>query len=301
MPVATATICRLCGTDTFEAVYTGPIRMGRFGNVSPEAHTLHRCTECRAVALPESLVPDAAFYESDEYRASVDIGTEAADFYRSHDAEQLRHLGMVGGTGDLRGKTIADIGCGAGAFLDFVSGVAGRCIAIEPSQTFQQTLGAKGYTVYPYAAEAHAAESGQIDFAVSFSVLEHVADPLGLLRDVRQLLAPGGRLVLSTPNADDILMTALPDVYPAFFYREAHLWYFDAVSLERLLAQAGFTDVDVAFFHRFNLSNFRNWQTHHRPCGEDRLPDVTPAMDAAWKAELEATGRADYLVATARI
>ena len=66
-----------------------------------------------------------------------------------------------------------------------------------------------------------------VDLAVSFAVLEHVEDPVGLLRDIRELLRPGATLWVSTPNSADAMLELLPDVYAGFFYRSAHAHYFD--------------------------------------------------------------------------
>ena len=42
---------------------------------------------------------------------------------------------------------------------------------------------------------------GEYDVVAMSQVLEHVADPVALLKECRRVLRPGGRLVLSTPNA----------------------------------------------------------------------------------------------------
>jgi SAM-dependent methyltransferase len=43
-------------------------------------------------------------------------------------------------------------------------------------------------------------ESASIDVVVSFETIEHVADARALVSELRRVLKPGGRLVLSTPN-----------------------------------------------------------------------------------------------------
>ncbi len=42
-------------------------------------------------------------------------------------------------------------------------------------------------------------EHGSVDLVWCSEVLEHVPDALGLLQDVRRVLRPHGRLVLTTP------------------------------------------------------------------------------------------------------
>ncbi len=187
-----------------------------------------------------------------------------------------------------------------GSFLDFVSGSARETVAIEPSRTFRDALKTRGYRVFPYVQDALAEHRGKVDVATCFSVLEHIEDPVIFLREIRELLADDGVLHLSTPNAGDALLEAMPQEYPRFFYRSAHLWYFDQQSLRNLLEICGFKDVSVRYFQRFGLANALGWMIDRRPSGESTKSFVTPAMDAAWRSELERSGRADYMFVSAR-
>lgn len=294
------TSCVICGDAEFVAVYSGPIRRGKFGEVSQESFEIVECRGCGVRALDGSHLALATFYESDEYRDRVDGAADAASYFKAHDGEQLRHLTAVG-TGGFRGKVVADIGCGAGSFLHCVEGMAGSLIAIEPSGTFRDSLMQRGYATFPYAADALTEFAEQVDLAVSFSVLEHVEQPAAFLRDIHGLLKPGdGRLTVSTPNADDALLQLLPSDYPQFFYREAHLWYWTADALKRLLIRTGFSDVVVSPVQRFGLGNFMGWLRDRSPQGNTTFGVVTPAVDAVWRSELQRLGACDYLFATAR-
>ena len=273
-------------------LYHGPIRTGRFGSVTPDPRTVWRCRGCGAGHLSEP----AQDYESSAYRALVDGSDSAEDFHRLHDAEQAEKLRLVG-TGDLRGRVLMDVGCGAGSFLDVVHGLCGRTIGIEPTPSLRAAVAAKGHAAFPDCADVPDVWKEQVDVAVSFSVVEHLPDPLGFLRDIRRLVRPGGRLVLSTPNRRDWLLDLLPDDYGRFFYRAVHLWYFDADALGHLLRAAGFTDVSVSSVHRYDLSNAIVWLRDRRPTGLGAVP-VAAAADAVFRGLVEAGGVADYLYAS---
>ena len=292
------TTCKICGTGALRVAYEGPIRVGRFGALSAESHAVRQCQECGVKMLPPAIANLSEYYEGAQYRQEVDAGAAAADYYRLHDAEQARNIGLTG-TGRFRGKVVMDVGCGAGSFLDAVQGSAGRVVAIEPSGEFQDELRRKGFQTFAYPRDAHAEWAGKVDVAVCFSVIEHVEDPVGFLRSIRALLGPGGTCLLTTPNAGDLLLEALPEAYPSFFYRKVHLWYFDQTSLQRAFAEAGFARCGVAGNHRFGLGNFLLWLRDKRPPGQASLAAVTPGMDAVWKSELERTFACDYLFATA--
>jgi SAM-dependent methyltransferase len=267
------------------------VRIGRFGNLSPDERTIWRCGGCHAGWLAGSGID----YVSTEYRNLVDGGADAATFYGVHDGEQADKVGIVG-TDALRGRVIADVGAGAGSFLDVARGMAAATIAVEPTQTFHDELRRKGHMVFDFCATVSPEWLGRADLAVCFSVLEHVDDPRQLLGDVRKLLRPGGRALVSTPNLNDWLVSLLPDDYAPFFFRHVHRWYFDADALTALARAAGFERVHPFYRHRFDLSNFVLWLRDRRPSGAARI-DVPAPLDATFRSTLEATGRSDYLYA----
>jgi SAM-dependent methyltransferase len=286
--------CRICGGATHSVLYRGPVRVGKFGSLTAEPRSVWRCDQCGAGFLPVEPVD----YESSEYRTLVDGSGGAVDFYRNHDGEQAEKLRMVG-TAGLRGLVCMDVGCGAGSFLDVLRGLARVTIGVEPTGSLRSALGEKGHLAFPYCKDVPQAWTDRVDLAVAFSLVEHVEDPLELLVDLRRLLRPGGRLVVSTPNRRDWLLDVLPDEYGCFFYRIVHLWYFDAASLAELLRIAGFTDVTVRSVHRFDLSNAVLWLRDKRPTGLAGL-ELPATADGVYRAMLESSGRADYLYASCR-
>lgn len=292
--------CRLCGGNLLSIIYEGPIRIGPFNSLSSQSHRVLKCESCGVKMLPPVIANPAEYYETAQYRDEVDAGAAVANFYKVHDAEQARNVGLTG-TEQFRGKVVMDVGCGAGSFLDLIQGFAEKIVAIEPSIEFQDELRKKGFQTFAYPADAHRELAGQVDLAVCFSVIEHVNDPVDFLRSIRALLAPGGSLFLSTPNAGDLLINALPEIYASFFYRKVHPWYFDKDSLQRTFALAGFESSSVAGHHRFGLGNFLHWIRYNRPGGQVSMDFITPAIEAVWRTELERTLTCDYLFATASV
>jgi SAM-dependent methyltransferase len=238
-------------------------------------------------------------YDSASYRELVDGEGSLDRFYALHDAEQGEKVRLLG-TDRVRGTVVADIGCGGGSFLDLVKGMAARTLGIEPARTYHDALRAKGHDVFAYCADAVPTWEGRVDLAVCFSVIEHVEDPIQLLRDIRTLLRPGGELLLSTPNLRDWLVELLPVEYGSFFYRTVHRWYFDAMSLKAVASFAGYSGCEVRSVHRFDLSNALLWLRDRRPSGLGKLA-VSPVVDAAFVQWLESEGRGDYLYATLRV
>ena len=283
--------CRLCGSDKWGLLYNGPIRMGRVGQISQEPQRILKCGNCGVGFLSINKID----YESSEYRELVDGGNTVEHFYQLHDHEQTEKLKVVG-TADLRGKVVADVGCGAGAFLDLVKGYCAETIAIEPAQFYHDALTSKGHIGFSYCTEVSSEWVGKIDLATCFDVIEHVENPLEFLQDIRKVLKPGGKLLVSTPNAEDILLELLPQEYRSFFYRLVHTWYFNNQSFEHLAKEAGYSDLSVSYVHRYDLSNIMLWLRDKRPTGCGKLK-LWPAVDAAFCRMLEAEGRADNIYA----
>ena len=85
---------------------------------------------------------------------------------------------------------------------------------------------------------------GEVDLVWSSEVIEHVADTARWLSEVRRVLAPGGRLLLTTPNHGRLAVA----VYGVERYSDPlgdHLHLYTARSLRRTLDEFGFGDVRV--------------------------------------------------------
>ncbi|WP_084438621.1 class I SAM-dependent methyltransferase [Niveispirillum irakense] len=283
--------CEICGSASWTVSYTGPVRDGTFGRIIEEA-TVRRCGGCGVERLDERFCLTDADYQSDAYRSTLGQELDNRSYKLKHDTLQRFTMSLLA-MEKLRDMTLADIGCGGGSLLDHLRGITAGLLGVEPYDRYRETLTGQGYVAYPYASDAARDHAGTVDLAVSQLVIEHTADPRSFLQDIHSLLKPGGRLLISTPNADDILLDLLPDTYPAFFYRRVHRWYFNADSLARCAAEAGFTVDAVHHVHRYPLSNALTWLRDRKPAGDIRLPGIDSLADGFWTAYLERAGRSD--------
>jgi 2-polyprenyl-3-methyl-5-hydroxy-6-metoxy-1,4-benzoquinol methylase len=291
--------CEICGAiDWNTVVYEGVIRTGSFGTQT-NGGQIARCGGCDVDRLVETVNISASAYESDNYRITMDQGLEVEDFFSHADPVQIHNLSAFWPL-DLRSKVIADIGCGAGSFLSHVSGLAKKIIAVEPTERYHHSLRQRGYDVFSYATNALKAYPGGIDIAVTFQVIEHVLNPRVFLTEIAALLKPGGSLIIATPNRDDILMKLLPEDFPPFFYRTAHRWYFDRLSLQQAVKASGLLVESERYLHTYGMSNALLWMKERRPTGNTFLPGVNDVADKLWQAYLEASGQSDTLFVLAR-
>ena len=104
----------------------------------------------------------------------------------------------------LDGRSAVDVGCGAGLLAEPLARLGARVTAIDASAELIRVASdhaiASGLEIDYRAGEVGELE-GQFDLITCMEVIEHVADPSTFVAELARLLAPGGLLILSTPNA----------------------------------------------------------------------------------------------------
>jgi 2-polyprenyl-3-methyl-5-hydroxy-6-metoxy-1,4-benzoquinol methylase len=275
-------------------VYNGPLRIGTFGSFTEKKLGVFECAECNVGFLSHTPKQASNFYEDGSYRESYNISALISDYRIEHDPISIERLEYIDIT-KFRGMTVADFGCGGGSFLDIVSGFAKKTIAIEPTKNFHKDLKTK-YQVFSYGSELIDSNI-TVDIATTFDVIEHVNDPIKFIKEIRDSLSKGGRLILTTPNHDDILREMNLESFSKFNYRTAHLFYFTGESIKYVLEKAGFSKINIKFMHRFDLSNLLMWLKDGEPTGLGSYSLFNNEINYSYKKILEETGRAsDILV-----
>lgn len=285
-------VCPICRSTHWRVVYDGPVRDGGHGRSIPAQ--VAACEGCGVERLAESACLKDEAYRGEAYRAHLGQDHDPAKHYATHDELALFTLDTLWPL-NLRGKTIADVGCGGGSLLDHLKGLPATALAIDPDTGWKASLEARGYRWFGGAEAAAATLGATVDVAFSIQVIEHVLDPVEFLAGIGKMLAPDGLLLLSTPNRADILMDLLPVEFPPFFYRSQHRWYFTAETLTACCKAAGLVVEEVRHVHRYGMANALLWLRDKRPQGRAGLPGIDRQADLLWKAQLETTGKADNL------
>lgn len=104
----------------------------------------------------------------------------------------------------LAGKRVLDAGCGAGLLSEPLARLGGEVTGLDaaPENIAAARTHAEGQrlTIDYRAGEIGALGDRPFDLIVSMEVIEHVADVDSFLGSFARILAPGGLLILSTPN-----------------------------------------------------------------------------------------------------
>jgi len=104
----------------------------------------------------------------------------------------------------LEGKSALDVGCGAGLLAEPLTRLGARVVGIDASPEVvavaREHAAGMGLAIDYRAGDVQALD-GQFDLITAMEVIEHVAEPGAFLGALARRLAPGGLLILSTPNA----------------------------------------------------------------------------------------------------
>ncbi len=104
----------------------------------------------------------------------------------------------------LAGKTALDVGCGAGLLCEPLARLGAEVTGVDAAPENIEAAAAHaegiGLAIRYQAGELASLGLGTFDLVTSMEVLEHVADKKAFLAALAAHLAPGGLMVLSTPN-----------------------------------------------------------------------------------------------------
>ena len=100
-----------------------------------------------------------------------------------------------------------------------------------------------GVLVKTGQVEANTYAPSSFDLITCFDVIEHIPDFVETLLRLFSWLAPGGRLILTTPNLESWDRKVFGKHWYGFTKLPQHILYFSPRTIHRTLQKAGFTDV----------------------------------------------------------
>jgi 2-polyprenyl-6-hydroxyphenyl methylase / 3-demethylubiquinone-9 3-methyltransferase len=151
----------------------------------------------------------------------------------------------------LSGKRAADVGCGAGLLAEPLARLGAEVTGIDaaPENIDAARLHAEGQGLaIDYRVGSVESLAGPYDLITSLEVIEHVTDPAAFVGGLARALAPGGLVILSTPNrttTSRLLMIVLGEGLGRI-PRGTHDWhrFLTPEELCALLAAAGLEVLD---------------------------------------------------------
>jgi SAM-dependent methyltransferase len=149
------------------------------------------------------------------------------------------------------GERVLDLGCGAGRFVAALQRAGAEPVGVERAEAAldrarRTAPGADLRLVEPDGSLP--LDHASVDLVWCSEVLEHVADTAHLLLEVRRVLRPGGRLLVTVPfhGRFKAALIALTRFESHFDPLGQHLRFYTRSSLAATLTDSGFEAVDVS-------------------------------------------------------
>jgi 2-polyprenyl-3-methyl-5-hydroxy-6-metoxy-1,4-benzoquinol methylase len=194
-----------------------------------------------ARTLAYAPMPSSDYHEAVWER--IPQGLEPSDF-------ALRRSFLIGQL--EQGDRVLDVGCGEGAFAAEITRAGAAVLGVDVAEEPLRRARERHPALDLRRVEGEGAwelEDASFDVVWAGEVIEHVADTAAWLSELRRVLRPGGRLLLSTPAHGPLKLMRLalsPQARAAHFDpRGEHLRFYTRDALTELLEDFRFQAIEV--------------------------------------------------------
>ena len=230
---AEALRCWICGGDRLRLVKPGNLP----DVLHPEAlritdanygltADIFRCENCGFLQCPNA-PPVLELYEQ--------MSDNSYEDTRAARAQQARALVNIVSR-YKKAATLLDVGAGSGILVEEALELGFAAKGIEPSGSLQATAVQRGLPV-THGVLPNSEVAGPFEVVTLIDVIEHVPDPLDLMRQIKSVMAPDGICVVVTPDVDSIAARLMG--WKWWHFRAAHIGYFNKSTLALALETAG--------------------------------------------------------------
>lgn len=207
----------------------------------PNCFSLRHCQVCGHRALDAQMTEQqlSDLYTNYYPRSSFDVARWSPPTETSSRRSWWRGLKSSAYRWVPRDVSVLDIGCGFGESLGYHRNRGCDAHGVEADRNILRVAERHGLNVKVGLFDASAYTSASFDVVTLDQVIEHLSDPLPVLRGIHTVLKPNGVLVVSTPNAGG---------WGARFFRHRwvhwhapyHQQFFSTQSINEAARKAGF-------------------------------------------------------------
>ncbi len=209
--------CVLCGGKKFKKLHV-------INNLSVD-----RCLNCGLIATHGKTKTSYENYHRDE---------DYQIFEKMFRNIFLKRLLLMNRFISSRKRRVLDIGCSTGVFLKLFKDKGCEVWGVEPSES-GEVAKEKGIKVLRSTFEKARLPSNYFDVVILNHTLEHVINPIVVLKKVRTILKNSGIVFVDVPNFGS-LSSKIFGYYWRFLTPEEHLFHFTFETLKRVFEKAGF-------------------------------------------------------------
>lgn len=241
--------CPACGADRPQPLY---VKYGVQHNRCPEC-----TTQYVSPRAPEKLLIE--FYaesENAKYWAKHIYPTAQDTRRKRLFGPRAANAAKIADRYGFRGGVLVEVGAGYGMFCveAAATGAFKRIIGIEPEHELAKVCESAGVEVIADGYE-NAVFDEKPNMIVCFEVIEHLHDPHKFVAWCASKLAPGGILMLTTPNGAGFETMTLAERSHTIDHQ--HINLLNPQSIARLARRCGFAEVDVTTPGQFDVELVR--------------------------------------------
>ena len=155
----------------------------------------------------------------------------------------------------LGAKSLLDIGCGTGEFLNEAQIKGINVFGIEPSEKARRQCQKNYNLTVSESANLEEYKHGSFDCITMWHALEHMPDLNKLIKETHRIIKNNGKLIIGVPNYKS---------WDANYYKQhwaawdvpIHFWHFSKESIEKIFKKHGFilSENKPMFFDSFYVS-----------------------------------------------
>src|SRR5471030_1624910 len=202
---------------------------------------LRRCDECGQLL---SRINEAAYWESMRQFDQHEFNQPAPRELERRFKVARRRLDTISALLEKppAALRLLDVGCSRGNFLAAGTTLGYHMEGVEPAANIAAAARALGLVVHTGLLADINLPAASFDAITLFEVIEHLKEPLPLLRECHRVLKPGGFLVLSTGNTASWTVAAMQERWDYFDIAKdgGHISFYNARSITLLAERAGF-------------------------------------------------------------
>jgi dolichol-phosphate mannosyltransferase len=147
---------------------------------------------------------------------------------------------------------ILDAGCGSSVIIQSLNSAVGMDISMGKLRFLRRY----GIPLFCGSAFALPFKDGSFDCVISSEVIEHIPYEESIFTEMRRVLAPGGTLIIGTPDYSTLGWRVIEPIYGFVMpggYHDEHITHYTRESLTRILSRHGFVPEEVAYVGRSEL------------------------------------------------
>lgn len=212
-----------------------------------------RCDSCQSITANDSRIEK--FEELLKAYNDIPVGYWLEEPSKEHKALYSKIEKLV--NPDNLKKSICDVGCGRGSFLQYLN-ERWEKTGVEPGEISRDLVKDKSIDLYTGTLENIAFPEGKFDVVSYIDVFEHLLDPIEEIKRARKILTKGGELIIYTGNASSF-NSMISGKFWYYLKVFGHISIPSKEALVEALSKNGFSDIQVTITTHPSSRNFFTW------------------------------------------